>query len=114
MSDMMKLNPEKIAEAIDIIEAAIGEKSLEKIQERAVIVKSAADSSYKDDLIRCEKVNEQNYNATLPLVRTVRENFLEVKGVAEALSKRQLQTTKSREADVTINRMDAVSALRPQ
>lgn len=112
MSDL-RLNPEKISEAIETLEACLGEKSLEKIEERAGLVKSLSNSAYKDDLIRCEKVNEENYNNTLPLVRAVRDGFSEVKEVAEILAKRQLETTKAREADGNIESIDAVSALRP-
>jgi len=112
MADL-KLNPVKIAEAIETIETYLGEKSLEQIEERAVIVKSASESSYKEDLIRCEKVNEENYNNSLPLVKAVRDCFTEIKEVAETLAKRQLETTKAREADGHVEAIDAVSALRP-
>ena len=113
MADM-KLNPEKIGNAIEILEKVLGEKSLQNIQERAVIVKSASQSAYKEDLIRCEKVNEANYNNTLPLVRTVRDIFSEIDAVANFLAKRDLETTKARDAAATVEAIDAVSALRPQ
>lgn len=112
MADL-KLNPQKIAEAIETLESVFGEKSLGKIEERAIMVKASPDSSYKDDLIRCERVNEQNFNSTLPLVRAVRDNFGEIKEVAEILAKRQLETTKAREAEASIEQMDPVAALRP-
>lgn len=111
MSDV-RLNPEKLGGAIETLETIFGPKCLEKIEERAIMVKNSADSSYKEDLIKCEKVNEANYNTTLPLVRGVRDVLGEIKEVAEYLAKRTLETTKQREAEGTIEQMDAVSALR--
>lgn len=114
MSDI-KLNPEKIANAILTLEKVLGAESLSSIEERAVLVKGASQSSYKEDLIRCEKVNEQNYNSGIPLMTGVRDSFSSIKEVAEILAKRDLETTKTRENDGSgVNVVDAVSALRPR
>lgn len=109
----LKLNPQRLADAIVRLEKCFDVDAKQALEERAALVMSLPDSAYKEELIRCEKVNEQNYNSILPSIRNLRESVNDVKELAEALAKRDIETTKAREAQATVEVTDSVSALRP-
>lgn len=109
----LRLNPTRLADAIATLDNCFNVEAKRALEDRAAIVKSMPESAYKEELIRCERTNEQNYNSVLPSVRTLIANISEIKSVAEALAKRDLETTKSREAQAQSEEIDAVSALRP-
>lgn len=112
MSDL-RLNPARLAEAVVEIEQRFDVKAKEALEERAGMVVSMPESAYREELIRCEKVNEQNYNSFLNSVRVLRDSIMSVKELAEALSKRDIEATKVRESQNSAEVVDAVSALRP-
>lgn len=112
MADL-KLNPQRLAEAIVVLETCFDKKAKEALEERAGIVMAMPDSAYKEELMRCERTNEANYNSMLPSIRALRESVNNVKEVAEALAKRDLETTKAREAQANVEVADPVGALRP-
>lgn len=112
MSDL-KLNPQRLAEAITIIENCFDKKAKEGLEARASMIMAMPDSTYKEELLRCEAANEANYNSMLTSVRALRESVNNVKEVAEHLAKRDLETTKTRESDNSVEVADPVAALRP-
>ena len=112
MADL-KLNPQRLAEAIVVLETCFDKKAKEALEERAGIVMAMPDSAYKEELMRCERTNEANYNSMLPSIRALRESVNNVKEVAEALAKRDLETTNAREAHANVEVADPVGALRP-
>lgn len=112
MSDL-KLNPQRLADAIIVLESCFDQEAKKALEERATIVMGSADSAYKDELIRCERANEENYNSMLPSIRQLRESLNNAKEVAEILAKREIETTKTREAQATVEVADPVGALRP-
>ena len=109
----LRLNPTRLADAVARLDACFNTEAKRALEDRAVVVKNMPSSAYKDELIRCERTNEQNFNSVLPSVRTLIANINEIKSVAEALAKRELETTKSREAQASSEAIDAVSSLRP-
>lgn len=112
MADL-KLNPQRLAEAILVLEECFDKDAKQALEERAGIVMAMPDSAYKEELMRCERTNEANYNSMLPSIRALRESVNNVKEVAEALAKRDLETTKAREAQANVEVADPVGALRP-
>lgn len=112
MADL-RLNPQRLAEAIVVLETCFDKKAKEALEARAAVVMSMPESKYKEELMRCERTNEANYNSMLPSIRSLRESVNNVKEVAEALAKRDLETTKAREAQENVEVADPVAALRP-
>lgn len=109
----MKLNPQRLAEAIAIIQECFDKEAKAAIESRAGIVLAMSDSAYKEELVRCERVNEQNYNSILPSTQNLVASVNEIKEVAEIMAKREIETTKAREAQAQAEVVDAVSSLRP-
>lgn len=109
----MKLNPQRLADSIAILQQCFDVDAKTSIETRAGIVFGMPDSSYKEELIRCEKTNEANYNSILPSIQTLITSANELKEVAEIMAKREIETTKVREAQAQAEAVDAVSSLRP-
>lgn len=109
----LKLNPNRIADAMEKLETCFDSVAKSALDGRAQMIIGMPESKYKEELMRCERTNEANYNSILPSVRNLRASLNDVKEVAEALAKRELETTKARESQSKVEVTDAVAALRP-
>lgn len=109
----MRLNPQRLADAVAILQQCFDKDAKDAIEARAGIVLNMSESAYKDELIKCERVNEANYNSILPSIQTLMTSANELKEVAEIMAKREIETTKVREAQAQAEVIDAVSSLRP-
>ena len=112
MADL-KLNPQRLADAIIVVQECFDKEAKAALEARAQMVFSMPDNQQKQELIKCEKVNEENYNSFLDCIRKFRDSLSSVQGLAETLAKREIETTKAREFAQGNAAIDAVSALRP-
>lgn len=110
MSDL-RLDPIKLADAQIALETVFGPTYRECQEERRGMVAGIEESKYKEEIFASERANEANFNAFVIGVRAVRENFAQVKGLAEALSKREAETTKEVAVDTNVQVADTSGVL---
>lgn len=111
MADM-QLDPKRLAEAQVTLETVFGDSYIKTLEERSGMISSIPENKYKEEVLRAEKANEQNYNDFLACVRTVRHNLEQVEGVAKALNAREVEVTQNMGIENNVDAMDTSGLVR--
>jgi len=111
MADI-NLDAKKIADAQVTLESTFGPTYINTLQTRSDMISSISESTYKDEILRAEKANEQNYNDFLACVRAVRHNLEQVEGVAKALESREVEVTQNMGIENNVDAMETSGIVR--
>lgn len=111
MADL-KLDAKALAEAQVELESTFGPSYVNGLEERCSSISSIDGNKYKEEIIRAEKVNEQNYNDFLACVRAFRANLEQVEGLAKALNEREVEVTQNMGIENNVEAMETSGLIR--
>lgn len=111
MADII-LDAKRLAEAQLTLETMFGPTYIKGLEERFDSLQTLPPSKYIDEIIKCEKANEINYNNTLPAIRTLRDNLMEVEEVAKILNTRDVEMTQDMGIENNVEAMETSGLVR--